>query len=195
MEYFNNFDSGNSDIICNFMDIDILIKMKLTYISEYYTILNIPITNNKTSHKITRCCNSKYFERMNITSASIERMIIALKRIFLLRRRNCVKKIQYDNYHSIRSDAESDCLSNKCVNMHYIYNEKEPITHFDDIYIPPQFIIKESSYIYNSKTWGCQCESIDVHLSKNSNEDCTLLCFGPPCFEGSTSNTPISNID
>ncbi|KAG4089783.1 hypothetical protein H8356DRAFT_1342712 [Neocallimastix lanati (nom. inval.)] len=60
----------------------------------------------------------------------------------------------------------------------------EPITHFDDIYMPPKFIIKVR----------CQCECNDVNSSKNSNDNCTLLLFGPPCFEGSTNNTPISSI-
>ena len=62
------------------------------------------------------------------------------------------KAIQYDNYQGMKCDDESDSLSNKCVNKHYIYNEMEPINHFDDISMPPQFIIKQSSYIQNGKT-------------------------------------------
>ncbi|KAG4104429.1 hypothetical protein H8356DRAFT_926828, partial [Neocallimastix lanati (nom. inval.)] len=58
------------------------------------------------------------------------------------------KEIQHDNYNGMECDADSDCLSNKCVNIQYIYNEKEPITQFDDVYTPPKFIIKEISNMY-----------------------------------------------
>jgi len=131
--------------------------------------------------------------------ASIAKMIFALKRISLKKKKLLIfqmntcgdKEIQYDNCQGMKYDAESDCLSNKCVNKHYIYNEMEPINHFDDIYIPPKFIIKENSYIYSSKTWGCQCEGNDVYSSKNGNDGCTLLRFLRFYFEGSTSNNPI----
>ena len=62
--------------------------------------------------------------------------------------------IQNNDCHVMECKTNSDCLSNKCVNKNCTYNEEDPIIHCDDIYTPPKFIIKESSYMHCGKTIG-----------------------------------------
>jgi len=82
-------------------------------------------------------------------------------------------EMEYNICKNTECNADSDCLSNKCINKQCTYNDDEPIIHCDDTYVPGFLFIKRSSYMHCGKAWGYHCKSNDECSSKICNEICT----------------------
>lgn len=70
-------------------------------------------------------------------------------------------------YFTCKTDLQ--CLSNKCINNHCIFNEKEPIIHCDNIYSFNVIFNKRKYYMYCGKPLYEPCNDNDECSSKKCN--------------------------
>ncbi|ORY76425.1 hypothetical protein LY90DRAFT_630252 [Neocallimastix californiae] len=65
-----------------------------------------------------------------------------------------IQAAQNNDCPSMECNTDSDCLSNKCVNKHCVFNNKEPMIHCEDIQGPDFLFIKGELYMHCGKAWG-----------------------------------------
>ncbi|ORX78048.1 hypothetical protein BCR32DRAFT_247470 [Anaeromyces robustus] len=87
---------------------------------------------------------------------------------------------------SVQCEYDSQCLSNKCMNNHCIFNDNNPIEHCDSIYSYNQFLDRRTSYIHCGKPYLDSCENNDECSSKKcaENKICLMQLDGPSDSEG-----------
>ncbi|KAG4096534.1 hypothetical protein H8356DRAFT_441196 [Neocallimastix lanati (nom. inval.)] len=54
-------------------------------------------------------------------------------------------ELVYNRCSSIECKFDTDCLSNKCANKHWVFNDDEPIIRYNDIYVSGFLFIKGRS--------------------------------------------------
>jgi len=88
--------------------------------------------------------------------------------------------INYINYYDygdnnvfVKCTKDSDCLYNKCIDNHCVFNEESPIVHCDIIF--RYFAIYEKLYVHCGKTYGEKCEK-DNECSSKSCHDVDKKC-------------------
>ncbi|OUM57253.1 hypothetical protein PIROE2DRAFT_17817 [Piromyces sp. E2] len=69
---------------------------------------------------------------------------------------------------------DSDCLYNKCINHHCVYNDESPATHCDTIY--KYFAMFERSYIHCGKDYEELCENNDECSSESCSGTEVKIC-------------------
>ncbi|ORX78030.1 hypothetical protein BCR32DRAFT_270279 [Anaeromyces robustus] len=87
---------------------------------------------------------------------------------------------------SIQCEYDSQCLSNKCMNNHCIFNDNNPIEHCDSIYSYNKFLDRRTSYIHCGKPYRDSCENNEECSSKKcaENKTCLMQLDGPSDSEG-----------
>jgi hypothetical protein len=83
-----------------------------------------------------------------------------------------IQAAQNNDCPSMECNTDSDCLSNKCVNKHCVFNNKEPMIHCEDIQGPDFLFIKGELYMHCGKAWGDFCSSNDECSSKRCDDGC-----------------------
>jgi len=85
---------------------------------------------------------------------------------------------------SVKCTKDSECLYNKCIDNHCVFNEDSPIVHCDIIY--RFFAFYEKSYVHCGKTYGDKCEK-DNECSSKACHDLDKKC-------GSCIETPSDSV-
>jgi len=101
--------------------------------------------------------------------------------------------IEYCIYYTCNSNLE--CLSNKCIDNHCVFNEETPIVHCDDIYTPPFLFKSKGSYMYCGKAYKDTCKDNNECSSKIcKNNTCDMQIVGPIEGQGFFRDTLITEI-
>ncbi|ORX87100.1 hypothetical protein BCR32DRAFT_274731 [Anaeromyces robustus] len=74
----------------------------------------------------------------------------------------------------------------KCMNNHCIFNNNNPIEHYDSIYSYNKFLDRRTSYIHCGKPYRDSCENNEEYSSKkcSGNKICLMQPDGPSDSEG-----------
>eukprot|EP00833_Pecoramyces_ruminatium_P014520 jgi/Orpsp1_1/1188552/evm.model.d7180000065679.1 len=90
---------------------------------------------------------------------------------------NCISTIYIGDLSlSVECTADSQCLSNKCIDNYCVFNDETPIVHCDDIYTG-----KRNSYMHCGKPYHEPCKTDDECSSKKCSTDgtCSMQREGP----------------
>jgi len=186
--YITSFDYYNEFVyLCNentIINKDELLKITNAYYTGYYCKNNTCVWTNDYEYQKT------YIEfpdnNNNVVPYIVKTFSYDIIKAKKYSDKSCKifeNNIEYCVYHTCNSDIE--CLSNKCLDNHCVFNEETPIIHCDDIYKPPFLFKSRSSYIYCGKAFQDTCKNNNECSSKLcTNNTCGMQLDGPSDSEG-----------